>query len=313
MLMQLAAEQTVTDYKNNFTSDSRQRRAVAYKRHESIKIVPGGDHIHKRSIPEGLAELNFNRTETEEQVKCCPRRVCVCLSTTCNLNCQPPSVLVDDTANSTPGKCCESFKCVQPDHCEHNNRIYANGTQWKEQDSCIECECVNGKATCSTSLCKPLSCLKKKQVPGECCPVCDYANTNFCVGDEWCDKVCKHGYRRSEAGCSLCKCAREQPHHYPEVNNTETPIPSTTTATTTSTLASATTTTTTSTQAPATPTNPIISCPDNQENQLYIFVVIVSAAVIVIGFFIFAAFCYFTRSSRQRYRVVNSADSLYNK
>uniref|UniRef100_A0A2M4BP36 Putative extracellular matrix protein fras1 n=2 Tax=Anopheles marajoara TaxID=58244 RepID=A0A2M4BP36_9DIPT len=201
----------------------RQRRAIAMNNHpqESIKIVPSATlffphnqlqparpqrHFWKRSLPRGSIDLHE---------MCCPKCVCrECPVTRCPPNFVPASGSAEN-ANRGPGNCCPDVYCVkelpQPQplkRCYSESfpgRSYTEGEEWNE-NACTQCKCENGVSRCESPACRPLSCPKKREIAGQCCPVCDEEGSIFCHGHVNCPVSCRHGYLR-EGSCYLCQCA----------------------------------------------------------------------------------------------------------
>lgn len=180
----------------------RRERAIAYggRQRESIKIIPGAydHHSRKRSIDEN--ELLI--------LHCCPRYECACKPNYCDQECPPNKIPVNltgptdhtDLQYGIPGNCCMPCKnnyCIQDAYRKH-------GAKWSV-DECTTCECLYGEIKCQQSFCQPPDCLNYKQIPGECCPVCDYNATHFCEEFRNCNIRCQFGYRR-KGDCDLCAC-----------------------------------------------------------------------------------------------------------
>lgn len=195
---------------NNEDNDniSKSKRSVQpYKRRETIKIVPG-DHInHKRSIDD-TDEIIHNNDDEQLLYDCCIRLQCACDTICQQPTCKDGEKPIEEKSGTlVPGQCCPVYKCHH-DKCysRKTHRYYAFAESWND-DECTLCTCDRGgKVNCQTSFCKPLSCQKILQHPGECCPVCDSKNSEFCSGQEDCEIVCRHGHVRTVSGCKQCKC-----------------------------------------------------------------------------------------------------------
>uniref|UniRef100_A0A182FUP5 Uncharacterized protein n=1 Tax=Anopheles albimanus TaxID=7167 RepID=A0A182FUP5_ANOAL len=208
------------------THGLRQRRAIAMNNHpqESIKIVPSAAmffphnqlqparpqrHFWKRSLPSGI----------DLHEMCCPKCVCrPCPVPRCPTNFIPAFGSADNTLGQ-PGSCCPDVYCKelpQPlKRCYSKHfpgRSYTEGEEWNE-DPCTQCKCEDGESRCQAPACRPLSCPRKRELPDQCCPVCDEEGSIFCQGHVNCPISCRHGYLR-EGSCYLCQCAR------PAVNGT---------------------------------------------------------------------------------------------
>lgn len=196
----------------------RKRRALVYggRPRETIKIIPGAydHHSRKRSITDDEMLL----------LHCCPQYECVCKPNYCDQEC-PANKIPANTTNPTeqfgvPGNCCVPCK---DSYCMHDGRYRQHGESWLA-DECTECECEFGRAKCLLLMCKMPNCLKYKQIPGECCPVCDDDESNFCRDVRHCNIICpKYGYQRQD-NCDLCQCARAPSNRstvpYPEIKST---------------------------------------------------------------------------------------------
>lgn len=207
---------------NSYAKDfTRNKRALAYggRQRETIKIIPGAydHHNRKRSITDDELLL----------LHCCKEYECVCKPNYCDQEC-PANKIPANTTNPTekfgvPGNCCIPCK---DSYCIHEGKYRKHGDRWSATDVCTSCECEYGKVHCQTSSCKSSNCLKHKQIPGECCPVCDEDDTNFCADVRYCSIHCRYGYQR-QGDCDLCQCARPPTNvsihtseAYPEVKPT---------------------------------------------------------------------------------------------
>lgn len=202
----------------------RRKRALVYggRQRETIKIIPGAYDHHSRK----------RRSITDDEMlllHCCPQYECVCKPNYCDQEC-PVNKIPANTTNPTeqfgvPGNCCVPCK---DSYCMHDGRFRKHGERWLA-DECTECVCEFGRARCLLAMCKMPNCLNYKEVPGECCPVCDDEESNFCRDVRYCSIICKYGYQR-QGDCDLCQCARPPPNgstvSYPEVKSTTaTPAP----------------------------------------------------------------------------------------
>uniref|UniRef100_A0A2M3Z2P9 Putative extracellular matrix protein fras1 n=1 Tax=Anopheles braziliensis TaxID=58242 RepID=A0A2M3Z2P9_9DIPT len=222
------------------TDGLRQRRAIAMNNHpqESIKIVPSATmffphnqlqparpqrHFWKRSLPSGSIDLHE---------MCCPKCVCrPCPDTRCPPNFIPAYSSIEPTANRQPGNCCPDVYCKEQlrplKRCYSKSipgRSYTEGEEWNE-NRCTQCKCEDGESRCQSPTCRPLSCPRKRDLPDQCCPVCDEEGSIFCQGHVNCPVSCRHGYLR-KGNCYLCQCA------LPSVNGTIVPPPTPTAAST---------------------------------------------------------------------------------
>lgn len=202
---------------SNARDTIRKRRALVYggRQRETIKIIPGAydHHNRKRSITDDELLL----------LHCCPQYECVCKPNYCDQEC-PEHKIPANTTNPTeqfgvPGNCCVPCK---DSYCMHDGKFRKHGESWLANE-CTECECEFGRARCLETMCKMPNCLNYKQIPGECCPVCDDEESNFCGDVRYCSIMCKYGYER-QGNCDLCQCARAPPNRstvsYPEVKTT---------------------------------------------------------------------------------------------
>lgn len=181
----------------------RRERAIAYggQQRESIKIIPGAydHHNRKRSITDDEMLIQY----------CCPRYECACKPNYCDQECPPNKIPVNTTGPTdhnnlqygVPGNCCVPCK---NSYCIHHT-FRKHGDKWRGDD-CTTCECQYGEVKCQQSYCNPPDCLSYKQIPGECCPVCDNEATHFCPDIRKCNIHCKYGYQR-RGSCDLCECS----------------------------------------------------------------------------------------------------------
>ncbi|XP_062565065.1 cysteine-rich motor neuron 1 protein-like isoform X1 [Armigeres subalbatus] len=205
---------------SNVKDSTRKKRALAYggRQRETIKIIPGAyvHHNRKRSI-----------TNDEMLIlQCCPQYECACIPNNCDQEC-PANKIPANTTNPTeqfgvPGNCCVPCK---DNYCIHDKKYRKHGDRWLSDD-CTDCKCEYGLVSCQTPSCKMPNCLNYKQIPGECCPVCDDDGMTFCAGVGYCSIHCKYGYQR-QGDCDLCQCARPPTNGsihttvaYPEVEST---------------------------------------------------------------------------------------------
>lgn len=199
----------------------RHERAIAYdgQQRESIKIIPGAydHHNRKRSLSDSEQLIQY----------CCSRYECACKTNYCDQVCPPNKILVNITGPTdhnnlqygVPGNCCPPCK----DNYCMGSKFHLHGEKWREHD-CSVCECHYGEVKCEQTLCKTPDCVKYKNVPGECCPVCDNDATSFCPDVRTCNIHCKYGYQQ-RGNCDLCKCMtglHDQPNasSYPGSNIT---------------------------------------------------------------------------------------------
>ena len=56
---------------------------------------------------------------------------------------------------------------------------YVNGASWTENDSCVQCTCVDGQKHCTASACER-RCQNPRKQPGVCCPICDEEEGKLC-------------------------------------------------------------------------------------------------------------------------------------
>lgn len=204
---------------SNAKDINRRKRALVYggRQRETIKIIPGAydHHSRKRSITDDELLL----------LHCCPQYECVCKPNYCDQQCPGNKIPANNTTHPTeqfgvPGSCCAPCR---DSYCMHEGRFRKHGEKWQD-DECTECECEFGRPRCLVAMCEKPNCLNYKQVPGECCPVCDEDESNFCGDVRYCGIMCKYGYLR-QGDCDLCECARPPSPNgstvsYPEVQST---------------------------------------------------------------------------------------------
>lgn len=146
---------------------------------------------------------------------CCPRYECACKPNFCDQKCSPKQIPLNltsptdykDIQYGVPGNCC--FPCKES-YCLHPT-FRRHGAKW-HSDDCTTCECLYGEVKCQQSSCKAPNCMTYKYIPGECCPVCDSDDSNFCNHVGNCDIHCKYGYAR-QGDCDLCECIRISKTH----------------------------------------------------------------------------------------------------
>ncbi|XP_067915424.1 kielin/chordin-like protein isoform X4 [Heterodontus francisci] len=95
--------------------------------------------------------------------------------------------------------------CPVCDGCRYNERHYKNGERFPDpSDKCNRCTCLNGRVTCESVFCPPVTCQNPVTPRGECCPQCT--------------GICKYLGRVYESGatfnsplekCSKCTCLAE--------------------------------------------------------------------------------------------------------
>jgi cysteine-rich motor neuron 1 protein len=103
--------------------------------------------------------------------------------------------------------------------------LYNNSQKWNEDD-CTQCQCENGKISCTVEFCKALNCDNQVYVSGQCCPICktyvcnlfcpygykkdnfgkDNCECNVCPNIKDCHKNCRFGFKKNEYGCDICEC-----------------------------------------------------------------------------------------------------------
>lgn len=203
-------------------SNEREKRAIAMNTnaHGPIKIIPSAlqfpyansvqrlhRHLAKRDTIESPSAAQTDYAELQQL--CCPR--CTCLPCPEQPVCPPDTkpLIVDqqELQHGQPGNCCPAVHCQpEPVMCfsSTHRTSYPTNATWQE-DACTVCRCEAGEPKCQTSLCKPLNCEHKLELPNVCCPVCDPAKSIFCE-EHNCAIWCKYGYERRTDGCALCKC-----------------------------------------------------------------------------------------------------------
>ncbi|ESO86142.1 hypothetical protein LOTGIDRAFT_71199, partial [Lottia gigantea] len=89
-----------------------------------------------------------------------------------------------------------------------SGQLYNNTEVWKE-NSCVSCHCDMGHVLCQAEMCA-VQCAKPRQVPGQCCPVCDDESLIYpprlCSDTDNCSLDCPHGLQKTDEGCFLCQC-----------------------------------------------------------------------------------------------------------
>ncbi|XP_041351860.1 cysteine-rich motor neuron 1 protein-like [Gigantopelta aegis] len=105
------------------------------------------------------------------------------------------------------GECCPVCKgCVSD-----SGQLYNNSDVWKE-NPCVTCQCDAGQVLCQAEMCA-VRCSNPRQVPGQCCPVCDDTppvdRPVLCPSSQNCSLTCAHGLEMSDDDCFLCKCKKE--------------------------------------------------------------------------------------------------------
>lgn len=182
---------------------SKRKRAILTRKRESIKIVPGQYHRHRREINDSLAI---------QQCCECKCDFAKCPEHKCPLNEYKVTI---SQGTQLPGSCCPKFACnLQKPTCYSLNlRKHFNPNEHWKDDACTHCECTEtGETNCETPICKALSCEKKHTIDGECCPVCDISDSNFCEPDVDCDLHCRAGFEYDAVrNCAICACTKAPP------------------------------------------------------------------------------------------------------
>ncbi|XP_067680329.1 cysteine-rich motor neuron 1 protein-like [Haliotis asinina] len=106
------------------------------------------------------------------------------------------------------GECCPVCKgCVSD-----SGSLYNNSDVWKESP-CVTCQCDAGRVLCQAEMCA-VRCSKPRQVPGQCCPVCDDIpeedTPRLCPDSRNCSLTCPNGLEKTDEDCFLCKCKKEK-------------------------------------------------------------------------------------------------------
>lgn len=200
------------------------KRAVEPYPQESIKIVPGGIFRRKRNIENEntvIPSINYQMIDDKRVAECCVGHRCECDKTKCKqTHCGPNQYKnLERSGSDKPGDCCPIYSCSDVHNAHYHDdlscfsknhkRHFSVNATWNEDD-CTQCFCNEyGESKCHISFCKPKSCEKKIQRPGECCPECDFSGTKFCPGHEDCDLHCRQGFQTDpENGCTICRCAK---------------------------------------------------------------------------------------------------------
>ncbi|XP_063405003.1 kielin/chordin-like protein isoform X4 [Mytilus trossulus] len=92
--------------------------------------------------------------------------------------------------------------------CTKDGIEYPEGSE-VGTDSCNACICIkmgrqNPEWTCRIVDCPPITCLSQKNIPGQCCPVCDDKPPVEC--GPICEMFCENGFQTDEKGCPICAC-----------------------------------------------------------------------------------------------------------
>ncbi|KAI3378697.1 hypothetical protein SNEBB_005622 [Seison nebaliae] len=120
-------------------------------------------------ICQKICEHNGIIYETNQQFQKDDCTKCVCEELG-YINCQhevcPPLNCLGTV--QVPGKCCPI--CHQK--CEEKGLIIPLGKEF-HRDACTKCKCEEGSnIVCTTEECTPITCSRKIQLPGTCCPIC---------------------------------------------------------------------------------------------------------------------------------------------
>ncbi|XP_063405011.1 cysteine-rich motor neuron 1 protein-like isoform X11 [Mytilus trossulus] len=136
----------------------------------------------------------------------CPRLPCYRTKMIPNLCCpvcdDVPTTKAPPTTASPPRNTCTKDGIEYPEGSEV-------GT-----DSCNACICIkmgrqNPEWTCRIVDCPPITCLSQKNIPGQCCPVCDDKPPVEC--GPICEMFCENGFQTDEKGCPICACKNKPP------------------------------------------------------------------------------------------------------
>lgn len=214
---------TTTTTTNDQPINTKSKRSILFETHEPIQIVPG-PYKQKRSIS---SDEQIDNKEAA-LIECCIQKLCICDTRCTQPKCRNDQTLVLEREGlPIPGSCCPVYKCVHVTrpalscYSSEKRKHYHHGDTWKEGD-CSTCHCdEQGKKHCVMSLCKTLFCEKQINIPGECCPMCDHTNSEFCAGHEHCDIICRVGYENDTSGCRKCKCVTDRPTIIMSDNTTE--------------------------------------------------------------------------------------------
>ncbi|XP_063405006.1 cysteine-rich motor neuron 1 protein-like isoform X7 [Mytilus trossulus] len=124
-----------------------------------------------------------------------------------------------------PGQCCPictdvpTTKAPPTTASPPRNTCTKDGIEYPEgsevgTDSCNACICIkmgrqNPEWTCRIVDCPPITCLSQKNIPGQCCPVCDDKPPVEC--GPICEMFCENGFQTDEKGCPICACKNKPP------------------------------------------------------------------------------------------------------
>lgn len=303
---------------NDNSLKTLNKRSVSYERRESIKIVPGGYIRKRRNTHTNNHHRRHHIIKNDELIeKCCDIYKCRCKLDACPLPECPWPLVVKllpqlNEEFGMPGNCCRRYACIRPTFCvveeiQQEKKRYKNGEKWLK-DPCTECECDNGEPKCFISQCYMPTCLKLITLEGNCCPTCDNTGSDFCQGSENCDKVCKHGYKKSDHNdCDLCVCAKSN-RNSTRYNITSTttfpPIPAKPTVTTTGTIKI--TSRDNSVEFEAKPAN-------DTDNLPYKITLVICAFIVFTIFALIGVYVWRFLRVQDSYRTVPSLDSNLNR
>ncbi|XP_065343464.1 uncharacterized protein LOC135941714 [Cloeon dipterum] len=161
-----------------------------------LKVLPSSQP--ERDCYYGRMKIK-SRSHFYRDEKNCTR--CFCKNG--ELRCDPhhcPSVRCSDPIIGT---CCNYC----PGDCVIDNQVYQSGETFvPELNPCLECQCENGRATCTDLVCPALPCAPKHraQLPDDCCPSCVPPSPGcfwnqqfFYTGQLWVQR---------QGGCQACLC-----------------------------------------------------------------------------------------------------------
>ncbi|CAB3374556.1 Hypothetical predicted protein [Cloeon dipterum] len=161
-----------------------------------LKVLPSSQP--ERDCYYGRMKIK-SRSHFYRDEKNCTR--CFCKNG--ELRCDPhhcPSIRCSDPI---VGTCCNYC----PGDCVIDNQVYQSGETFvPELNPCLECQCENGRATCTDLVCPALPCSPKHraQLPDDCCPSCVPPSPGcfwnqqfFYTGQLWVQR---------QGGCQACLC-----------------------------------------------------------------------------------------------------------
>lgn len=143
--------------RNELIISGRTKRAIKpFKRHETIRIVPGGyEHIQRKRRNVVIDYKTANEQKIQE---CCSHRKCVCDESKCERmrpECDDDQILLlVHKATESPGDCCSEYRCDIKPNCANETdhpgviSVHSNRTEIEWISNCKRCKCQNGESIC---------------------------------------------------------------------------------------------------------------------------------------------------------------------